>query len=96
MAEDLPSREILKQLVERIDLLERVLGMTTARLHAIEQHLGIIRQPQPLPESPAGQSNFRRHAAVPGGIPGRTPGIAILSQSSWLFLDLDLSCLSMN
>jgi len=56
MAEDLPSREILKQLVERIDLLERVLGMTTARLHAIEQHLGIIRQPQPLPESLAGRS----------------------------------------
>ena len=56
MAEDLPSREILKQLVERIDLLERVLGITTARLHAIEQHLGIIRQPQTLPESQAGQS----------------------------------------
>src|SRR6185503_13061951 len=56
MADYQPSREILNQLLERIELLERVLGMTTARLHAIEQHLGIIRQPQPLPESVAGQS----------------------------------------
>ncbi len=44
MAEDKPSREILKQLVERLDLLERVMGTNTARLHLIEQHLGIVRQ----------------------------------------------------
>jgi uncharacterized membrane protein len=64
MADYLPSREILNQLLDRIELLERVLGMTTARLHAIEQHLGIIRPPQPLPESPAGQSG-EAHPAKP-------------------------------
>jgi uncharacterized membrane protein len=64
MADYLPSREILNQLLERIELLERVLGMTTARLHAIEQHLGIIRQPQPLPESLAGQIG-EAHPAKP-------------------------------
>src|SRR5260370_1147700 len=56
MAEDQPSREILKQLVERLDLLERVLGTTTARLHFIEQHLGIVRQQQPLHEPLTGES----------------------------------------
>ena len=56
MAEDLPSREILKQLVERLDLLERVLGRNTARLHIIEQHLGIAVQQQQLHESFSGQS----------------------------------------
>lgn len=56
MAEDLPSREILKQLVERLDLLERVLGTNTARLHIIEQHLGIDLKQQRLHESFPGQS----------------------------------------
>jgi uncharacterized membrane protein len=64
MADYLPSREILNQLLERIELLERVLAATTARLHAIEQHLGIIRPPQPLPESQAGQSR-EAHPATP-------------------------------
>jgi uncharacterized membrane protein len=56
MAEDLPSREILKQLVERLELLERVLGTNTTRLHSIEQHLGIVSQRQPLREPLAGES----------------------------------------
>jgi uncharacterized membrane protein len=56
MAEDLPSRELLKQIVERLDLLERVLGTTTARLHLIEQHLGLVRQQQALHESLAGET----------------------------------------
>lgn len=64
MAEDLPSREILKQLVERIDLMERVLGATTARLHAIEKHLGIVNQQQPLRETFAGVSR-QKHPATP-------------------------------
>jgi uncharacterized membrane protein len=55
MAEDLPSREILKQLLERLDLMERVLGTTTARLHLIERHLGIVHQP-PFHEPLAGES----------------------------------------
>ena len=54
MAEDLPATEILKELVERLDLLERVLGTNTARLHSIEQHLGIVRQ-QSLHEPFAGE-----------------------------------------
>jgi uncharacterized membrane protein len=44
MADDLPSQELLKQLIERLDLLERVLGINTARLHAIERKLGIVSQ----------------------------------------------------
>jgi uncharacterized membrane protein len=63
MAEDLPSREILKQLVERIDLLERLLGGTTARLHLIERQLGIVPPRQPLPEPLAGESSA--HSATP-------------------------------
>ena len=53
MAGYLPSQEILKILLERIELLERVLGENTRRLHSIEQHLGIVRQP--LPEPLAGE-----------------------------------------
>ena len=56
MAEDPPSREILQQLLERLDLLERVLGTNTARLHSIERRLGIVRPPQPLQETLAGES----------------------------------------
>jgi uncharacterized membrane protein len=41
MAEDLPSRDILEQLVERLDHLERVLQANTARLHLIERRLGV-------------------------------------------------------
>src|SRR6266850_4452944 len=55
MAEDLPATEILKQLVEQLDLLERVLGTNTARLHSIEQYLGIVRQQEPLPEQFVGE-----------------------------------------
>jgi uncharacterized membrane protein len=49
MAGYLPSQEILKLLVERIELMERVLAENTRRLHSIEQHLGIVRQPLPEP-----------------------------------------------
>src|SRR5438270_801863 len=41
MAEDLTSREILEQLVERLDHLESLLQAHTARLHAIERRVGI-------------------------------------------------------
>ena len=53
MTDDQPSSEILKQLVERLDLLERVLGTNTARLHSIEKQLEIVRQ---LDEPLAGAS----------------------------------------
>jgi len=64
MAEDLPSREILKQLLERLDLMERVLGTNTARLHAIERRLGIVNQRQPLNEPLAGERG-ETHPATP-------------------------------
>lgn len=51
MTEDLPAKEILKQINERLDLLDRVLGNNTARLHSIEQHLEI--EPQRLTETSA-------------------------------------------
>src|SRR5438270_883733 len=51
MAEDLPSREILEQLVERLDHLERVLQANTARLHAVERRLGV--EPPPARPRPA-------------------------------------------
>ncbi|HVQ38514.1 MAG TPA: hypothetical protein VMS31_13330, partial [Pyrinomonadaceae bacterium] len=66
MAEDLPAEEILKQLIERLDLLERVLATNTARLHGIEKQLGIEHRQRRLtepfatgegtPDAPASQS----------------------------------------
>ena len=53
MAEDLPSREILKEIVERLDVLERVLKTNTARLHNLEQQAGIEAQPQSWTEPAA-------------------------------------------
>ncbi|HVF28856.1 MAG TPA: DUF2339 domain-containing protein, partial [Pyrinomonadaceae bacterium] len=48
MAENESSRkEPTRQLIERLDHLEDVLRMQTARLHTIEQHLGINFQPRP-------------------------------------------------
>ena len=41
MAEDLPSRQLLEQLVERLDHLESLLQSHTARLHAIERRMAI-------------------------------------------------------
>ena len=61
MNDDQTSSELLKQLIERLDLLERVLGSNTARLHSIEKHLGIVRQ---LDESLAGKSGGT-HPATP-------------------------------
>jgi uncharacterized membrane protein len=56
MAEDLPAEDFLKQIVERLDCLDRVLGSNTARLHHIEQHLGIVRPQPPLHQLFAGES----------------------------------------
>ena len=56
MAEDPPSREILQQILERLDLLERVLQGHTSRLHLMEQQLGLARPQQPLSEPLLGQN----------------------------------------
>ncbi|MGH9870928.1 MAG: DUF2339 domain-containing protein [Pyrinomonadaceae bacterium] len=62
MSDDQPSSEILKQLVERLDVLERVLGLNTARLHSIEKHLEIVRQAD---EFPTAASSAARPATSP-------------------------------
>ena len=50
MAEDLPAEQILKQISERLDLLERVLATNTARLHDLEKHLGMKNQQELIAE----------------------------------------------
>lgn len=60
MTDDQPSSELLHQLIERLDLLERVLATNTARLHSIEKHLQIAR---PLDELLAGASGDAHPAA---------------------------------
>lgn len=67
MAEELPAEQILKQLVERLDLLDRVFATNTARLYNIEKHLGIEPQPQRLAEHFA-DKNAETHAPA-----GQTP-----------------------
>lgn len=76
MAEDLPSREILEQLVERLDHLERVLQANTARLHAVEQRLG-VEPPRPARPRPTLRERYPGepekaasaiHATEPGDI----------------------------
>jgi uncharacterized membrane protein len=67
MAEDLPSRQTLEQLVERLDHLESLLQAHTARLHAIEQRLGI--EP-PLPT----RQRQTPHEIIAGGrVEARAP-----------------------
>jgi uncharacterized membrane protein len=46
MAEDTPSRELLENIVERLDHLERTLQAQTMRLYAVEQRLGFEPRPQ--------------------------------------------------
>ncbi|MBC8031714.1 MAG: DUF2339 domain-containing protein [Pyrinomonadaceae bacterium] len=78
MAEDLPAEQILKQVIERLDLFERVLASNTARLHGIEKHLGIGNQQQRIAElfaaekgevhAPAGQTKATEgQTHVPAG-----------------------------
>src|SRR5919199_5375720 len=81
MAEDLPSREILEQLVERLDHLERVLQANTARLHAVEQRLG-VEPPRPARPRPTLRERYPDetekavsaiHATEPGGAAAEGP-----------------------
>ncbi|HVF45889.1 MAG TPA: DUF2339 domain-containing protein [Pyrinomonadaceae bacterium] len=65
MAEETPSRELLENLVERIDRLERILQAQTARLYAVEQGLGF----EPRPRTPA-------PVADDAGREGHAPGAA--------------------
>jgi uncharacterized membrane protein len=73
MAEDQTQRELLSQLVERLDHLERLLQAQTARLYAVERRLG-IETPSPSRRPPlyetldderdeARASNQRPHAS---------------------------------
>lgn len=76
MAEEQTSREILSQLVERLDHLERLLQTQTARLYAVERRLGLELPPEPrrppLYETPPGQRPEPRRAAPPQ-TPPHTP-----------------------
>ncbi|MDT7687574.1 MAG: hypothetical protein QOE46_333 [Acidobacteriota bacterium] len=51
MAEEQSTRELLAQLVERLEHLERVLQSQTARLYAVERRLG-LDSPTPAPRRP--------------------------------------------
>jgi len=63
MAEETPSRELLENLVERIDHLERILQTQTARLYAIEQRVGF--EPRPRPRTLGIDDDARREPAPP-------------------------------
>lgn len=67
MAEETPSRELLENLVERIDSLERILQTQTARLYAVEQRLGFEPRTRPF-----GVDDARREEPAPHA-PGQTP-----------------------
>jgi uncharacterized membrane protein len=49
MAEETPSRELLENLVERLDYLERILQAQTIRLYAVERRVGLEVEPRPRP-----------------------------------------------
>lgn len=69
MAEDQTSRELLSQLVERLDQLERLLQSQTARLYAVERRLGIEaptpERRTPLHETPVDGRNAGRTTSAP-------------------------------
>lgn len=80
MAEDLPSRQLLEQLVERLDHLEGLLQAHTARLHALETRLGIepllpARRTPPPQQTRAGESFETRapQAVAPPATTNETP-----------------------
>ena len=62
MTED-PAEEILKQIVERLDLLDRVLASNTSRLHSLEEYLGIEPQQQAFPQVQAPEQTWLRSDA---------------------------------
>lgn len=72
MAEDRPSREILKEIVERLDVLERVLKTNTARLHNIEHQVGISSEPQSSIE-PAREQRSETHRGRANAEPHPSP-----------------------
>ncbi|HEX7955465.1 MAG TPA: DUF2339 domain-containing protein, partial [Pyrinomonadaceae bacterium] len=79
MAEDQTSREILSQLVERLDHLERLMQAQTVRLYAVERRLGIEGAPapqerrRPLYESLTDEREEAREEARPAAPPPRPP-----------------------
>src|SRR5205085_2349280 len=65
MAEDQTSREILEQLVERLDHLERVLQSNTMRLHAVERRVGLEPPPGVMRQPISGAHAAEGDAAQP-------------------------------
>jgi uncharacterized membrane protein len=72
MAEDLTSREMLEQLVERLEHLERVLQSQTARLYAVERRLGLESPPLPTQRRPLYESPEWDKAQTPPRTPPPT------------------------
>lgn len=73
MSEELPTRETLERLIERLDYLERLLQANTARLHAVELRMGLdpttqdARQRRPVYERL--RDEREEHAAPPPPMP---------------------------
>jgi len=68
MAEDQTQREILSQLVERLDHLERLLQSQAARLYAVERRLG-LETPPPSRRPPLYETLADERDAAPGAAP---------------------------
>jgi uncharacterized membrane protein len=76
MAEDTPSRELLENIVERLDHLERILQTQTARIYAVEQRLGFEPRPRPLGIEQAERDEPATQQRTPhddAGVAPRTP-----------------------
>src|ERR1051325_6912541 len=63
MSEETPPRELLENLVERLDQLERIMQAQTMRLYSVERRLGIENDPRPRPlgieDAPLEEANVR-------------------------------------
>jgi uncharacterized membrane protein len=77
MAEETPSRELLENLIERLDHLERTLQAQTARLYQVERSLGIEPPPRPQRAGPSSPGAFapppRRAPTVDESDTSQTP-----------------------
>ncbi|HEX5706354.1 MAG TPA: DUF2339 domain-containing protein [Pyrinomonadaceae bacterium] len=75
MAEDDPAKDSSERLIARLDALEDLLRMHTARLHAIEQWLGIdFNPPKPAQRKPLyEQFSDEREWAAPDAPRAQTP-----------------------
>jgi uncharacterized membrane protein len=88
MAEEQNSRELLTQLVERLDHLERVLQSQTARLYAVEQRLG-LEAPTPARRRPLYESLTDEREEAHGAAPQSEPRVTAPSEPRAALEDVD-------